>query len=228
MDIDRVVNVNLIQFREISKAGQYPILLDCNSGEMKLPREIGDLELSLHAKKGLPSKVWKEIQFVVIDEANGSSRFEVRDLEQGLPVSSEAYRVVEQTLHELNRRVRGVASAILQGEEIEKDPHWAGFLTDVEAEERLTGSPIGTYLIRKEKEKSLMVEVMEREQSCSIQPYYFVFVSGEDQFSEMLILHFPWGWIRYQDEPDLKSSLYPRSVSAKQLVETLKKDLPKS
>lgn len=225
MDIDRIVRGNVSQFRDISKTGKYPVLLDCHSGEMKLPREIGDLDLSLQAKRGLPSKDWKEILFVMKHEGSGSMHFEVQWLEQGLSVSREARLVVEQTLFALNNKIQTVASSILQGETIEKDPHWAGVLTDVEAEKRLEGSPIGTYLIRKERDKSLMVEVMEKEQNCSIQPYYFVFVSGEDRFSEILILHFPWGWIRYQDEPDLQSPLYPRGVSAEQLIATIKKEL---
>ncbi len=227
MDINHIVKGNLSQFRDLSKIGQYPVLLECNSGEMKLQKGIGDLDLSLHTKKEIPSKVWKEIQFVVIDEGRGLAHFEVKNLEQGLRVSPEARFVVEETLHGLNNKIRGVASSILQDKEIEKDSGWAGILTDVEAEKRLEGSPIGTYLIRKEREKPLMVEILEKEESCSIQPYYFVFVSGENRFSELLILHFPWGWIRYRDEPDLQSSLYPRGVSAEKLIETLKKDLPK-
>jgi hypothetical protein len=225
MEINRVVKGNLSQFRELSKAGEYPVLLDCNSGEMKLPKGIGDLDLSLYSKKGTSSKAWKEIQ-IIVDKTSGTTHFKVQNLEKGVSVSSEAKRVVEETLNALNNKIKKVASTVLQGD-IEKDPCWGGILTDTEAEEILTGRPIGTYLIRKEKTKPLMVEIMEREQNCPIQPYYFVFVSDVDQFSEVLLLNFPWGWVRYQDEPDLGSSLYPRGVSAEKLVETLKSDLPK-
>ena len=67
-----------------------------------------------------------------------------------------------------------------------------------------------------------MIDRMKMEYRFDIQPYSLTFAAEEERISEVLILRLPWGWIQYQDEPDLRSSLYTVYKSVQELVDDLK------
>lgn len=249
MDIDRTVFTNLSRFKEsLSKIPpgasslaqrEYKVLLDCKSGEMRFPKEIRDLQFSISSKSRISTQDWKDVRLIVVNE-NGNARFEIRDAQNHLLDSPDVKGVAKRTLEVLNgeaQKIRGVVSKLLPEQvalqnltsiqvqtrrhEIESLPEWAGAMTFEEAEKKLENAPIGTYLIRWGDDVALMIDRMKMEYRCDIQPYSLTFAAEEKKISEILILQLPWGWIKYQDEPDLRSSLYTVYTSAQELLKSL-------
>lgn len=252
MDIDRTVFTNLSRFKEsLSRISpgilsstsrrEYKVLLDSKSGEMKFPTGIRNLQFPLSSKGKSSSQDWMNVRLIVIDENGKKTRFEIRDAQNHLLESPDQMGVAKQTLEFLNgeaEKIQAVASHFLPEQialqnlssiqvqarrnEIEALPGWAGHLTIQEAENKLKNAPIGTYLVRSGDDVALMIDRMKMEYCFDIQPYSLIFAAEEEKISEVLILRLPWGWIQYQDEPDLRSSLYTVYKSAQELVDGLK------
>lgn len=198
------ISRNFSRFREgLSNLGEhksYKILLDAETGEMKFPQKIREIS----AFKGKKSHVnWQEVHLV-----KHQHHFEIEGAEIH---KMAAQKVVAKTLEKLN--------ADQERKEIEKIPGWKGHLTAVQAEERLRGQKIGTYLIRSYHDVSNMIDTMKREYDCEILAYSLVTVVDEKKFSEVLLLNVPWGWLIFQDEPNLL--IYPVYPTPKKLIETL-------
>jgi hypothetical protein len=99
-------------------------------------------------------------------------------------------------------------------------PGWIGSLPIDEAEKKLEGAQVGTYLIRTGVEVFQMIEEMKGEYG-EIYPYSLLFAADEGKISELLILHVSWGWIIQNDEPNLKSESYMVFGTAKELLDSL-------
>lgn len=184
------VSRNFSRCREgISLLGEhrsYRVLLDAETGEMKFPQKIREI----NAFKGKKSSAqWQEVHLV-----KNHSHFEI----EGADIHKQTVRkVIEKTLGKLN--------AELQRIEIEKLPGWKGHITAIQAEEKLRGSKIGTYLIRSYSDVTNMIDGMKQEYDCEILSYFLVAVVDEKKFSEVLIMNVPWGWLIFQDEPNLRA-----------------------
>ncbi|HSX14083.1 MAG TPA: hypothetical protein VLE96_06675 [Chlamydiales bacterium] len=195
---------NLSRFREgISILGEhksYKVLLDAETGEMKFPQKIREIS-SFKGKKSQAN--WQEVHLV-----KHQSHYEIQGAEIQKMI---AQKVVEKTLEKLN--------ADQQRKEIEKLPGWSGHLTAIQAEEKLRGQRRGTYLIRSFNDVSNMIDTMKQEYDCEILSYVIVIAMDEKKFSEILLLNVPWGWLVFQDEPNLRA--YAVYQTPKKVIESL-------
>lgn len=199
-----LVSRNYSRCREgIANLGEqksYKVLLDIETGEMKFPQKIREI----HAFRGKKSSAhWQQIHLV-----KHPGHFEIEGAQVHKP---NACRVMEKTLGKLN--------AELQRREIEKLPGWKGHITAIQAEKKLQGQKIGTYLIRSFSDVPNMIEGMKQEYDCEILSYCVVTVVDEKKFSEILILNVPWGWLIFQDEPNLRA--YKVFPNPKKLLDSL-------
>ncbi len=218
MDIDRAALTNIKRFNEtVSRSHgknrgsqrEYRVLLNCKTGEMNFQKSIRDLEHSLSSMKASDALRLMDVRLIVIDREDGPSTFVLRDDQDRILESPDDQGVVKKTLEMLNSQ-----------EEITDLPGWVGSLSIDEAEKKLEGAPVGTYLIRSGDEVSYMVDEME-EKYGKIVSYSLLFASEEERVSEKLILHVSWGWIVQEDEPNLRSPSYTVFPTAKKLLESL-------
>ncbi len=201
--MDQVLR-NFSRFREgIANLGEhqsYQVLLDVETGEMRFPQKIREIS-SFKGKKS--SIQWQEVQLI-----KHHNHYTI----EGAEIHKRAAKfVVEKTVEKIN--------ADDQRKQIEKLPAWQGRMTAIQAEEKLRGQLVGTYLIRSCDDVSNMIDMLKQKYDCEILSYYLVAVVDEKRFSECLLLNVPWGWLCYQDEPDLHS--YTVFPSPKKLVESI-------
>jgi len=109
---------------------------------------------------------------------------------------------------------------LTSNQDVEKVSGWAGSVTHDEAEERLQGKSMGTYVIRSGDETSaLSVDQLMQGNHRVIQHYLLVVKGEEEKVEEHLILHTSQGWLMYSDEPNLNS--YRPSHSLPELLSGL-------
>lgn len=223
---------------------KYKVLLNCHTGDMRFAQKLGNLESHIgrtNARKESASD-WKEAYLVVQQKSMGeTAQFFLRNASDKELKSSDldpiAFRIVNETAEILNAKAREVKTvpaetlieeALLQdlstihlaaqGERIEDLPGWMGSINRVEAEHRLEGKPVGTYLLREGDEiTKAMAFHFSEENVVSVHPYVITLVEQEGKISEYLLLKTDKGWTLYHDDPDLKDTTYhfapsPRTV----------------
>ena len=224
----------------------YKVLLNRKTGDMRFPQKISDLNSQMVSRgKKERAEDWKEVRIIVSQKSSQEvAHFEVRDAESHSLKSSEleplAWRVAQETLEVLNQKVKEVKAtemlpeeAVLQDltsihlesqkERIENVPGWMGSLSRIEAEERLMGKTIGTYLLREGDEVTRWMSFhFGEENHLVIRPYLLTVVENEEKISDLLILKTNKGWILYSDNPNLKDEVtYHYHLSPESLVRSL-------
>ena len=240
--------------KEKTSKREYQVLLNCHTGEMRFATKVLHLKESLvPRRKGSGSfHEWKEVRLIVTDGSDGKTHFDVFDKENHeLDFSQEkemdliAFRVTKETLSVLNQKVqevqspplsslpeeealRDLSSIRLRSQEVarEKIPGWAGPLTRSQAEKRLQGQKVGTYLIRTgDTIIDEAIQSLERENHCSIRYYILTFVREEQRIGEELILQVDGKWILYRDEPKIHSEQYNPCYTLEALLCRLSSDV---
>lgn len=83
-------------------------------------------------------------------------------------------------------------------------PGWVGCISREEAERRLEGKEIGTFVLREGDElNSRILSALEIANHEQIDSCVLTVVESGEKIAEYLILHTPQGWTLYQDNPDL-------------------------
>lgn len=241
---------NLSQMRGQTQEGErtYQVLLNQKTGRMRFPQKIRALEHHI-AKRTNKETVeeWKEVRIVVRQNSRREPvHFELLDTENHSLKSSDleplSWRVTKETLAVLNQKVKEVKrsdmlpeeaalqdlSSIqfeLQSDGIETLPGWMGSLNRIEAEVRLTGKMVGTYLIRDGDEITLWMSFQFAEENhLYIRPYLLTVVETEEKISDILLLKTDKGWILYNDDPNLADEItYHYYPSPQSLVRSLHK-----
>lgn len=224
---------NLIRFREaLPEASasekdfrKYKALLNCKTGDMRFAQKISALEKELlqNSKKGASHQDWKEIVIVVHD--GSMPAFEVVDAKNH-PLNPKeldplAWKVASETISILNFRAKEdgfekgpIEKAVLRDfsqihliakeDQIEGFPGWMGSLTRLEAEKRLEGKKIGTYLLREGDEITLSCMFhLQEENLTHIRSFLMTVVQEEAKISDILLLKTDQGWSFYHDDPNL-------------------------
>lgn len=230
------------------KERKYRVLLNKKTGDMRFAQKISAIEHHI-ARRGKkePPEDWKEI-YVIVHQKSPSdiARFEAHDVSNKAIKPSDmdpmAWRIVTETLEVLNAKAREVKGkqgemlaeeAVLQdlssihlsplGERIEDLPGWMGAISRMQAEERLHGKPVGTYLMRDGDEITVSISFhFAEENGLSIHPYLLTVVESEEKISDVLLLQTNQGWTLYHDDPNLEDkALYHYFPSPQVLLRTL-------
>lgn len=227
----------------------YKVLLNRRTGDMRFAQKISALEHHIARKGGKKEapEDWKEIRIIVQqDTPREAVHFEVRDTHNRSLKPSDidplAWRIASETLDVLNARAEGIKGkhsemlpeeAVLHDlssihlaapkERIEDLPGWKGSLSRLEAEEKLLGKPVGTYLLREGDEITISISFhFAEENRLSIHPYLLSVVEQNNKIVDILLLQTNKGWILYHDDPNLKDpTLYHYHPSPQGLLHTL-------
>jgi hypothetical protein len=236
--------------RETEKGGRiYKVLLNRRTGDLRFAQKISALEHRISRKgnqKEAPED-WKEIRVIVQQKAsNEAAHFSVCDA-RGNPLKPSdieplAWKIASETLDVLNSRAeeaKGTHPEMLAEEavlldlssihlaapreRIEDLPGWKGSISRIEAEKKLSGKPVGTYLLREGDEITLAISFhFAEENSLSIHPYLLTVVESENKIVDRLLLQTDRGWVFYHDDPNLQdSALYRYSPSPQGLLHTV-------
>lgn len=221
----------------------YKVLLNRKTGDMRFPQKIRALEYTISKRKGREGpEEWKEIQIIVSQEAE-IAHFDVQDAHshrlEPTDLDPLAWRVTRETLEILNEKAKEVKefhSELLPEEAVLKDlssihlaipvdqiedlPGWVGALSRVDAEKRLKGKAIGTYLFREGGYLTFAIAFhLAEENHLSVHPFLLTFVEGREKIAELLLLKTGRGWIYYRDDPNLSNfGLYQYHASPQALI----------
>lgn len=228
---------------------RYKVLLNRKTGDMRFVQKISALENHI-ARKGKESpEDWKEIRIIVHQKkGNTPAVFEVRDVHNNSlkpkDIDPLAWKIASETLDVLNEKAKEVQlssaeilaeEAILQDlssvqltapkEQIEELPGWMGSLNRIDAEQRLSGKPIGTYLLREGDEITISIAFhFSEENLLSVHPYLLTVVEKEEKVTDVLFLETNKGWTLYHDDPNLKDlGLYHYHPSPQALLHSVSK-----
>ncbi len=233
---------------EKKKKGErtYRVLLNRKTGDMRFAKKISALESHI-ARKGKESiEDWKEIRIVVQQKGSRAAHFEVRDQrDQSLkPADLDplAWKIASETLDILNEKAKEVngthaemwAEEVVlmdlssihltqEKERIEDLPGWMGSVSRMDAERRLSGKAVGTYLLREGDEITVSIAFhFSEENLLAIHPYLLTVVETEEKIADILFLQTNKGWTLYRDDPNLKDgALYHYHTSARALLQSL-------
>lgn len=227
----------------------YKVLLNRRTGDMRFAQKISALEhhISRKGTRKESAEDWKEIHIIVQQNTpREAASFEVLDNSDHALNPSDidplAWRIASETVDVLNARakeVKGTHGEMLPEEEVLHDlstihlatqkeriedlPAWKGSLSRIEAEKKLMGKPIGTYLLREGDEITVSISFHFAEENLlSIHPYLLTAVEEEGKVADILLLETNKGWIVYHDDPNLKDpKLYHYYPTAQSLLHTL-------
>lgn len=217
--------------RETKQERRYKVLLNRHAGDIRFAQKVTNLEHHISRKgsrKESPAD-WKEIYLIVQQNSpREQAHFEIRDSQNHFLKPSDidplAWRIASETLEVLNQKakeLKEIQGEMLVEEEVLRDlssihiaaqkeriedlPGWMGSIGRIEAEHRLTGKPVGTYLLREGDEITISIAFhISEENLLSIRPYVLTVVEKDDKISDILLLQTDKGWTLYQDDPDLK------------------------
>ncbi|HSX11142.1 MAG TPA: SH2 domain-containing protein [Chlamydiales bacterium] len=223
----------------------YRVLLNCRTGDLRFTQKISALERHI-ARKGMKREApedWKEIQIIVQQK---TAHFEMRDASNRSLKPTEieplAWKIASETLDVLNNlaeTVKGTHVGLLPEEaalldlssihlatpreRIEDLSGWQGSISRMDAEQRLVGKPVGTYLLREGDEITVSISFhFAEENRLSIHPYLLTVVEQEGKIVDILLLQTSRGWTLYHDDPNLKDPvLYQYHASPQALLHTL-------
>ena len=228
---DNLLEMHAKEKAEVKKGGRvYKVLLNRRTGDMRFAQKISSLEQHFPRKaKGSPED-WKEIHILVQQKSDRDPvHFEVvdaydKELSQ-VDMEPLAWRIARETLDVLNikgKEVRAVPLEMLPEEaalldlssihlstqqgRIDDLPGWKGPISRLQAESRLRGKSLGSYLLRDgdpvTRSTAVQLSLSNRQ---SIRAYALTMVEREKKISEYLLLHTDKGWMVYNDEPRLLS-----------------------
>lgn len=236
------------QEEEKKRERKYRVLLNRKTGDMRFARKISSLEHHITKKKGKETpEDWKEIHLIVHQRSPGElAHFEVRDAHDKAikPTDMDplAWRIASETVDILNAKAKEVkgkegdqlaeeaaltdlSSIHLAApkERIEDLAGWMGSVSRIDAEKRLEGRPVGTYILREGDEITVAISFHFGEENLlSIHPYILTAVAAEEKIVDVLILQTNKGWTLYHDDPNLKDSvLYRYFPTPQALLQTL-------
>lgn len=103
-------------------------------------------------------------------------------------------------------------------------PGWAGSISRIEAENRLEGKSIGTFLLREgDILDQRILRALEKSNHEHLESCVLTVVGPEKKVTDYLVVHAPEGWTLYQDNPDLRDKeQYQFSPSLFLLLEKIK------
>lgn len=220
----------------------YTSLINRHTGDIRFTQKIEILSREFPKQKNENIADWQEIYFEA--EGDGKSvQFHLTD-EQRKPLNAKdfdplAVRILFETLDVLNKlaSLYHAISGILPEKEalqhlsdlhiapiresIEHVAGWSGYLSRVDAETKLRGHPVGTYLIRKGEsfEENLAIRI-GKANHMTIHVCNVTFVEGTKKISDYLLIQTDMGWAVCRDEMDL--SLYQYHPTLQALLDTLK------
>ena len=101
---------------------------------------------------------------------------------------------------------------------------WMGSLSRIEAEHKLDGKPVGTYLLREGDGLTASTAFhLAQENLLEIVPYLLTVVEGEEKIADILIIQTNRGWILYHDDPNLSDkALYTYFPTLRAVLDYLK------
>jgi hypothetical protein len=237
--------------REEGKKGErtYKVLLNRRTGDMRFAQKISTIEQHISRKGTRKESMedWKEVHLIVQQDApKDPAHFEVRDSRnhslEPTDLDPLAWRIASETLNVLNARakeINGTHKEMLPEEEVLHDlttihlsqpkeqiedlPGWKGSLSRIEAERKLSGKPVGTYLLREGDEITLSMSFHFAEENLlSVHPYLLTVVEQNGKIVDILLLQTNKGWILYHDDPNLKDPLlYHYQSSVQGLLRTI-------
>lgn len=230
----------------------YLTLLNLDTGDFQFAQKISDLsDPFAKVPTGQTSyKNWKQVRLVVRDEG-GAVHFEMCDArEQQLEPSNIdmkplAWDVLSETLSVLNTmaKVSRVVSGKLLPEaavlsstnfseirfsldqsQIENLDEWAGNSTRIEAEKRLSGQSVGSYLVRAVADpvsQSILSQIAENNRISFFNSCFLTVVEKEGKISDILLLRTEKGWTYYQDNVHFQGGFYTYYSSIESLIKEL-------
>jgi hypothetical protein len=215
MDVSPNARDNFNQFQRLlgqrvaqsSDEQHFKVLLNRKTGGMRFPENINELgkHLSQNRWEGSSLSDWKEIQ-IIVSHSKKNPHFDLKD-SQNKPLEPTdldpiAWKIATETL------------AILNEDSLKNLPGWVGTLGRIEAEKKLEGKPIGTYLVREgDSLTEASVFHLAKENHLVVYPFILTVVEMQEKISDILLLKTEKGWILYQDEPNLGSYSHFRSAS---------------
>ncbi|MBU6446089.1 MAG: hypothetical protein KGQ49_01665 [Verrucomicrobia bacterium] len=224
----------------------YKVLFNCKSGDMRFPQKVKSLEYQIAKKKGRGEVAsdWREARIRISRrDSEGPAQFEIWDA-QNRPLEPTgmaplAWRVVRETLEVLNERAKQVVGyeygmlpeeAVLSDlssihlsipvEQIEDLPAWAGVIGREDAERRLEGTSIGTYLLREGDPLTRAIGFhFSEENHVKVHPFLLTVVEEDEKISDMLIIKTANGWTLYRVDPNIHdSTLYQYETTPQGLL----------
>lgn len=204
------------------------------TGEMQFPEmEKGDYPTSEWKAILIQLKPEKEGAFEVVDDTH-RDHFELNELD------TRAYFLLTKTLHILNqlsydpkkgknpfwvlRQVADLECMITEEEEGRRNiVHEAWHNVDrAEAEYLLSGSPVGTYLFRKDEYAHYLEEMLTEEHNAPVICISLTYNGWEGKVCEKVLVFIHGKWQIFRDNPDLQEEMFP-NVEA--LLATLENEL---
>jgi len=229
---------NLIRFKEnllSRRENKIEPLFAKRTYTAVINRSTGEIRFAEKVEEG----DWQEIRLVVEDQ-KGTVHFQAtnpkgEDLKPA-DLDPLAISILFETLDALNElasqyrpsaetppekevlqhiAVLRVASA---QESIESIQGWAGPLTRLQAEEKLFGRPIGTYLLREGEWAGVAAKAFAEANTMQVNAYILTFVEEVEKISDRLLLQTPRGWTIACDNSDLQSPVYEYRPSLSALL----------
>lgn len=184
--------------------------INCDTGDIKFVEHI-------------PSEgKWKEVRV----DVNGT--FELREPDdtpiKHSAMAKVAWRVLNETLEAVNKMLHspGKEVAYLKYQSIEDKPGWVGAVGRIEAEKKLIGKPLGTYVLRLGDEYTqVTANNLSETNKKFVKAYICTHVESEGKISDSLFLLTDDGWTHYRDNPDLSDSEYKYHNSPESLINHL-------
>jgi hypothetical protein len=216
----------------VSKKRVYTGLFNRHTGEIRFAQQVAMPQAKISQAfniKGKPAD-WMEIDLVA-EDTQKTVRFHLTGPKgtslKPTEIDPLAVRILFETLEVLNKLASHYLAisetlpekAVLQHlsdlhiapvhESIESMQGWSGRLSRIEAEKKLHGSPIGTYLLRHGDDFTEPVaNAFSQANKMSVNIYVVTFVEEKSKISERLLIQTEWGWTIARDESDLSSPLY--------------------
>jgi hypothetical protein len=223
----------------------YPALVNRSTGEIQFANNGQAPERQWLVKERGAN--WQEIHFVAEDDQNtvhfhvtkatGSSfkpteldPLAVRILFETLDVLNQLASQCELAREELPEKMVLQHLSDLQvtpvQEAIESMPGWSGSLSRLEAEKKLAGCPIGTYLLRHGNELiDEVAKAIAESNQMPIKAYVLTFVEGKQKISDRLLIQTEWGWTIACDNSDLSSPVYEYHQTLNALLYSMRDQL---
>lgn len=223
----------------------YTAFFNRHTGDIRFAQDTGTLkpQLSKIAQGKASIADWEEISLIA-EDLEKTVHFRLAGPQGSSLVPSHfdpvAIRIIFEMLYVLNQLAalyHSVSEVLPENEalnhlsdlhiapveeSVESMKGWSGKSNRIEAEEKLSGRPIGTYLLRKGDELlDSVAHAFAEANQIMVQLYVLTFVEEEDKICDRLLILTPWGWTIARDESDLTSPLYQYYPSLASLLSSI-------